>query len=98
MHAYERTTPVYDYNVNLCGAVHITIGVRLLLQIALHHARYDTAVTGCFACLWVAWSSVRACSTVAVSSSNSTLSPNMQASDVCKLSCRMVVTQRACPS
>lgn len=27
VHAYERTTPVYNYNVNLCGSVHITIGV-----------------------------------------------------------------------
>lgn len=26
MHAYERTHPVYDYNLDPCGAVHITIG------------------------------------------------------------------------
>lgn len=26
VHAYERTNPVYDYTVNKCGSVHITIG------------------------------------------------------------------------
>lgn len=26
VHAYERTHPVYDYNLDPCGAVHITIG------------------------------------------------------------------------
>ena len=26
VHAYERTHPVYDYNIDPCGAVHITIG------------------------------------------------------------------------
>ena len=26
VHAYERTAPVYDYLVDPCGAVHITIG------------------------------------------------------------------------
>ncbi|BDA44108.1 Purple acid phosphatase 15 [Coccomyxa sp. Obi] len=26
VHAYERTTPVYNYTVDPCGAVHITIG------------------------------------------------------------------------
>ena len=44
MHAYERTTPVYNYNVNLCGAVHITIGVRSPLQVALDNLKSDTAV------------------------------------------------------
>lgn len=26
VHAYERTHPMYDYNLDPCGAVHITIG------------------------------------------------------------------------
>jgi hypothetical protein len=26
IHSYERTNPVYDYNLNNCGTVHITIG------------------------------------------------------------------------
>lgn len=26
MHAYERSTPVNNYTVDACGAVHITIG------------------------------------------------------------------------
>jgi hypothetical protein len=26
VHAYERTFPVYNYTVNKCGTVHITIG------------------------------------------------------------------------
>lgn len=26
VHSYERTAPVYNYTVNPCGAVHITIG------------------------------------------------------------------------
>ena len=26
MHAYERSTPVFNYTVDLCGPVHITIG------------------------------------------------------------------------
>eukprot|EP00891_Asterochloris_glomerata_P008275 jgi/Astpho2/8275/Aster-01358 len=26
LHAYERTNPVYNYNVNQCGTVHITMG------------------------------------------------------------------------
>lgn len=26
VHAYERTHPVYDYTIDPCGAVHITIG------------------------------------------------------------------------
>ncbi len=28
VHAYERSTPVYNYTVDPCSAVHITIGVR----------------------------------------------------------------------
>ena len=28
VHAYERSTPVYNYTVDTCSAVHITIGVR----------------------------------------------------------------------
>jgi hypothetical protein len=26
VHSYERSTPVYNYTVDLCGSVHITIG------------------------------------------------------------------------
>ena len=26
LHAYERTNPVYNYTVNQCGTVHITMG------------------------------------------------------------------------
>ncbi len=26
VHAYERTHPMYDYTIDPCGAVHITIG------------------------------------------------------------------------
>eukprot|EP00271_Cylindrocystis_brebissonii_P007911 TRINITY_DN2181_c1_g4_i1.p2 TRINITY_DN2181_c1_g4~~TRINITY_DN2181_c1_g4_i1.p2 ORF type:complete len:317 (+),score=52.57 TRINITY_DN2181_c1_g4_i1:237-1187(+) len=26
VHAYERTAPMYDYNVDPCGAVHLTVG------------------------------------------------------------------------
>lgn len=26
VHAYERSTPVYNFTVDLCGPVHITIG------------------------------------------------------------------------
>ena len=26
VHAYERSHPVYNYTVDLCGSVHITIG------------------------------------------------------------------------
>jgi hypothetical protein len=29
VHAYERSTPVYNYTVDLCGPVHITVGAAL---------------------------------------------------------------------
>ncbi|EIE25875.1 Metallo-dependent phosphatase [Coccomyxa subellipsoidea C-169] len=53
VHAYERTTPVYNYTVNPCGAVHITVGdggnsegVSFLAE-DLHTQQFEDLNGGC---------------------------------------------------